>query len=56
MTQQTHTITYHAEKEPGYQWKLRVEDDLSHMTIHFADQHQAEQYVIVNMLQFGELI
>lgn len=56
MAQQTHTITYHPEKESGYQWKLRVEDDLSHMTIHFADQNLAEQYVIVSMLQSGEII
>lgn len=50
------TITYHPEKEFGYQWKLSVTDNLSKMTIHFETKKQAEQYVIMSMLQFGEVI
>lgn len=49
------TITYHAEKEFGYQWKLRVTDDLSTMTVHFETKEQAEIYVIMCMLEFGEV-
>jgi len=51
-----HTITYHPEKEPGYQWKLSVEDDLCKTTIHFETQEKAEQYVILSMLCYGEII
>jgi hypothetical protein len=52
----THTITYHPEKEFGYQWKLSVKDDFSKMTIHFETKKKAEQYVIMTLLQFGYLI
>jgi hypothetical protein len=51
-----HTITYHPEKEFGYQWKLSVKDNLSKMTIHFETQQAAEQYVIMSMLCYGEII
>ena len=50
------TITYHPEKEFGYQWKLSVVDNLSKMTIHFENKELAERYVIMSMLQFGEVI
>ena len=50
------TITYHAEKEFGYQWKLTVTDDLSTMTIHFETKEEAEKYVIISMLTHGEVI
>ncbi len=52
----TTTITYHPEKEFGYQWKLSVKDSISKMTIHFETKEQAEQYVIMSMLCYGEVI
>lgn len=52
----TITITYHPEKEFGYQWKLTVDDSLSTMTIHFETKKLAEQYVIFSMLERGEVI
>jgi len=56
MTQQTYTITYHPEKDFGYQWKLSVKDNLSKMTVHFEDKQSAEQYVVVSMLYYGEVV
>jgi len=53
---QSHTITFHPEKEIGYQYKLTVVDDLSKMTIHFATEKEAERYVIMSMLVYGEII
>jgi len=50
------TITYHPEKEFGYQWKLSVKDNLSKMTIHFKTKKEAEQYIIISMLCYGEVI
>jgi len=50
-----HTITYHPEKDFGYQWKLSIFDESSKTTIHFETQKAAEQYVILTMLYSGEL-
>lgn len=52
----THTITYHPEKDVGYQWKLTTKDNLSVMTIHFETKKQAEEYVIMSVLQYGEIV
>ena len=49
------TITYHPEKEFGYQWKLTV-TDLGTMTIHFETKEEAEFYVFMSMLEFGKVI
>jgi hypothetical protein len=50
------TITYHPEKEFGYQWKLVVKDSSGHMTQCFETKEQAERYVIMSMLCYGEVI
>jgi hypothetical protein len=50
------TITYHPEKEFGYQWKLSVKDSYGHMTVHFETKKLAERYVIMSMLCYGEVI
>ncbi len=55
-TKQITAITYHSEKEVGYQWKLRTTDDFSTMTIHFETKKLAEQYVILNMLYYGKIL
>lgn len=49
------TITYHPEKESGYQWRLSIRDDGCKTTIHFETEQAAEQYVI-SILHYGELI
>ena len=50
------TITYHPEKEFGYQWKITVIDGSCKMTIHFETKKDAEQYVIMSMLEYGEVV
>lgn len=52
----TTTITYHPEKEFGYQWKLVVKDSYGHMTQCFETKELAERYVIMSMLCYGEVI
>jgi hypothetical protein len=52
----SHQITYHPEKEFGYQWKLTVQDGCGKMTIHFETKKMAEQYVIFSILEHGEII
>ena len=52
----TYTITYHPEKEVGYQWKLTTTDNMSKMTIHFETKKQAERYVFLTCLMYGEII
>lgn len=53
---QSHTITFHPEKEIGYQYKLTVVDEFSKMTIHFATEKDAERYVMMSMFRYGEII
>lgn len=49
------TITYYEDKEIGYQWKLKVTDGSYTGEICFETKEQAERYVIMCMLQFGEV-
>ena len=51
-----HEITYHPEKEFGYQWVLLVEDKFGHMIMCFKTKKQAEEYVIFSILIHGEII
>jgi len=50
------TITYHPEKDFGYQWKMKAKDSLSTSIICFETQQEAEQYVIMCMLYYGKVI
>jgi len=51
----TTTITYHPEKEFGYQWKLVVKDSYGYTRQCFETKELAERYVIMSMLCYGNV-